>query len=120
MAGCVRDLQEHLELCGPGLSLTDVVMRLMRGGGTSVIQSSLVEFKFGRTSMSMDITTVGEEWCTLVFLILASSSAVLPFVIKPRSCMSSGIDGSRCSKNLVLAFLPVGFILRQALSPNSD
>lgn len=34
--------------------------------------------------------------------------------------MASGTDGSRCSKNLVLAFLPVGFILKQALSPKGD
>lgn len=62
-----QDLQEHLELGGPGLSLTNVMTRLMRGGGTNVIQSPLVEFKFGRTSMSTDITTVSGEWCTLVF-----------------------------------------------------
>lgn len=66
--------------------------------------------------MPTDSATVGEAWCPLVFLMPSLGSVICFFSglwsSSPVLAMASGIDGSRCSKNLVLAFPSVGFLLR--------
>ena len=95
----IRGLQEHWGLCGLGLSLTKAVLRFMKQypGGTALL---LVEFKFGRTSMSADITSNSEEGYHLVFRMPALSSAVFLsgwWTSSSGIDSASGTDRSKCS-----------------------